>query len=89
MILKYESSFNKDLKKIKDEKIKIEIIKLIEELKGVTSIHQIKNIKKMAGYDIYYRIKLNDYRIGLKFKDQTTLVLIRIKHRKDIYKIFP
>jgi len=89
MILKYESSFNKDLKKIKDEKLKKEIFELITEIKNISSFNEIKNIKKMVGYSDYFRIKLGNYRIGLKLVDQATIVLIRIKHRKDIYKVFP
>jgi len=89
MILKYESSFNKDLKKLKDEKLKKEISELIIELKNNPSFNEIKNIKKMVGYSVYFRIKLGNYRIGLKLEDKSTIVLIRIRHRKDIYKGFP
>jgi mRNA interferase RelE/StbE len=89
MILEYERSFNKDLKKITDEKLKLDIAKLLIKLKKIPSISGIKNLKKMTGYQTYYRIRMGDYRIGLKIENQTTLKLIRFKHRKEIYKLFP
>lgn len=85
----YESSFNKDLKKNKDEKLKHSIAKLLIELKNIPVFSEIKNLKKMVGYSVYYRIKIGEYRIGLKIENQTTIILIRFKHRKDIYKVFP
>ena len=89
MILKYVSSFNKDLKKIKDGKLKLNLAKLLIELKNISTISEIKNLKKMVGYTVYYRIKIGEYRIGLKIENETTITFIRFKHRKDIYKVFP
>ena len=56
----------------------------INSLKDLTGF-QIKPIKSYKGY---YRIKLGNYRIGLK-KENGSVVFMRVKHRKDIYKLFP
>lgn len=36
----------------------------------------------------YYRIRIGNYRLGLK-QEQDTLTLLRFMHRKDIYTYFP
>jgi mRNA interferase RelE/StbE len=51
-------------------------------------IEQIKNIKKIKGHRLYYRIRTGDYRIGLKIEGDA-LTFMRILHRKDIYRHFP
>jgi mRNA-degrading endonuclease RelE of RelBE toxin-antitoxin system len=42
----------------------------------------------MIWYDNYYRIRIWDYRLWIKNDDDKCIVL-RFKHRKDIYKNFP
>ncbi|HCL57478.1 MAG TPA: plasmid stabilization protein [Spirochaetia bacterium] len=89
MNLKYDKTFYNDLKKIKDKSLKNQIISMIEGIKNSSHFGEIKNIKKMTGYSVYYRIKLGDYRIGIKLENPTTVVLVRFNHRKDIYRNFP
>jgi mRNA-degrading endonuclease RelE of RelBE toxin-antitoxin system len=48
----------------------------------------IHNIKKIEGYDNYYRLRVGDYRLGLKLSGNT-IELIRFLHRRDIYRRFP
>jgi mRNA-degrading endonuclease RelE of RelBE toxin-antitoxin system len=50
--------------------------------------YKIKNLKKLTGYDTYYRIRIGDYRLGIKV-DGETVYFVVIEHRKDIYKGFP
>ncbi len=88
MIILYEKSFLKDLEKITDDTKLIEVKLLIQEIKSADNFKLINNLKKIRGSKYYYRIKLKEYRIGISFKDQI-ITLIRILHRKDIYKYFP
>ncbi len=82
-----KKSFIKDFKKIpKHIQKRIEII--FEELIKAKSIKDIRNIKKIKGYTYYYRIRLGDYRIGLKYENGR-VVLYRVLHRSQIYKYFP
>jgi mRNA interferase RelE/StbE len=46
-------------------------------------------IKPIAGFKSYFRIKLNDHRIGFKKRPDGGIEFMRVKHRKDIYKHFP
>jgi mRNA interferase RelE/StbE len=51
-------------------------------------LSEIPSCKKMTGYKNAYRIKLKTYRIGF-FLENKKVELVRILHRKDIYKYFP
>ena len=84
----YEASFEKDLKKIDDQKMFDKIRELINLVKISNSISDMKNIKKLHGAKNYYRIRIGDYRIGFE-SIEDTIVFVRALHRKDIYKYFP
>jgi mRNA interferase RelE/StbE len=49
---------------------------------------ELNGVRKMEGYSNYYRIKLGEYRLGVKL-EKSELELIRFLHRKDIYRRFP
>ena len=88
MKIKFESSFEKDLKKIKNNKLFQRIKNIIQEVKEVDEPYFMPNLKKMKGYDTFYRIRTGDYRIGIEIIDDV-VIFARILHRKDIYKFFP
>ncbi|MCX7737423.1 MAG: type II toxin-antitoxin system RelE/ParE family toxin [Candidatus Kapabacteria bacterium] len=82
------AKFNKDLDKISDTQIKMQVIRIIEEIELAKKLSDLVNVKKLSGFKAAYRIKLGDYRIGFFFENDT-IELARIVHRKDIYKVFP
>ena len=84
----FEQSFAKDLKKVKDRRILDRVATLIQEVKEAENIQKIKNIRKLKGFDSYYRIRVGNFRIGIDL-DNETIVFVRILLRKDIYKYFP
>ena len=89
MKILYEKSFSKDLDKIQHDKItKRRLLELIEKIKKEGSLESFKNTKKLEGYQNYYRIRIGDYRLGLKITDEG-ITLIRFLHRKEIYRKFP
>ena len=63
-------------------------MEIIERLKEVESLDDVQGIKKIEGYEGYYRLRMGDYRLGIKLAGNT-LELIRFLHRKDIYRRFP
>ena len=65
-----------------------QVNKTIENVAAVNSISEIKNVKKLTGFTNYYRIRIGNYRIGIKL-DNETVIFSTIVHRKDIYKKFP
>lgn len=88
MIARIDKSFKKDIKKIKDKNLLTKIADTIEQVQEATGQEEIKNIKKLKGFQNYYRIRLGDYRVGLVI-EETTVDFIRFLPRKDIYKYFP
>ena len=61
---------------------------LIEELEKATALSQITNCKKLTGFKNAYRIRLGEYRIGF-FWDKTSIDLVRVLPRKEMYRYFP
>lgn len=88
MKVDFKKSFLKELKKLKNKSLKDNIAACIIQVENATTISQVKNLKKLAGYDMYYRIRVGDYRIGLKIEKDIVYFVI-IEHRKDGYKKFP
>ncbi|MGH7494515.1 MAG: type II toxin-antitoxin system RelE family toxin [bacterium] len=83
-----QKTFAPDLKKIKEKQLLQQIKAIIEEVEQVPSIGAINNLKQLKGGENYYRIRVGDYRIGLK-QEQETVVFVRFLHRKEIYRYFP
>jgi len=84
----FEESFEKDLLKINNRRIKRKLIQIIEEIKQAKNQQKIRNLKKLQGYKTYYRIRIGDYRIGIEIVNNK-VIFTRILNRKDIYKYFP
>ncbi len=64
------------------------LLELIERLKAADSLSDLKDVRKIEGYQGYFRIKVGDYRLGMK-AEKNMIELIRFLHRKDIYRRFP
>ena len=88
MKLQFASQFSKDLRKIKDQKLLSKIKIVVNECKLAQTLDDIKNVKKLKGYQDCYRIKIGDYRIGLAMIDDE-LIFTRFLHRREIYRLFP
>jgi mRNA interferase RelE/StbE len=88
MKIKFESKFSKDLRKIKDQKLLSQIKIVINECKLAQTLDDIKNLKKLKGYQIFYRIKIGDYRLGIAIINDE-LIFTRFLHRREIYRFFP
>ena len=88
MKAEFTSRFYKDIDQITRATVKSELSEIITLVKAANNLSEIKNIKKLKGHSIAYRIRLGDYRIGI-FYENNIVEFIRIAHRKDIYKVFP
>jgi mRNA interferase RelE/StbE len=86
--VKFESKFAKDLRNIRDNKLLAKIKEIIIECKTAQSLNELKNVKKLQGYDTFYRIRIGDYRVGIEVLNDE-LIFTRFLHRKDVYKYFP
>jgi len=89
MTIEYSARFIKDLKALKGtpsfEKIKTLAFEFVTT---IDLPDQIPHFSKLEGYDQYYRIRIGDYRIGVKIEDDTFIFMCAL-HRKEIYRYFP
>ena len=81
-------SFEKDVSNILDKKLANKVLIVINTLENYKTLSEIPNLKKLKHSGNYYRIKIGNYRLGVKVLDNTFIV-IRLLDRKDIYKYFP
>lgn len=88
MKVDFKKSFLKELKKLKNKSLQNSIYNVVVQVESSTSLNQIKNLKKLAGYEFHYRIRVGDFRIGVKFENEVVFFVV-FEHRKDIYKGFP
>jgi mRNA interferase RelE/StbE len=84
----FEASFARDLKRIRDKALLERIQTVIDEVKAAGEVDQVRSLKKLQGYETYYRIRLGDYRVGIEI-DSEKVIFVRFLHRKDIYRRFP
>jgi len=82
-------SFIKDLKSLKGSSYYDRIKTFVfNELPTIKAFEEIRGIKKLKGFKNYYRIKIGNYRMGIT-RQNDTLIIERVLHRKDIYQHFP
>ena len=88
MKVEFLKRFSKDLDDIKTKSVKQSVIRIIELMEEFEDLDKIPNTKKLKGHRSAYRTRVGDYRLGFFFEN-STILLGRFLHRKDIYKIFP
>ena len=89
MKFRVERSFDRDVDKIKDKKLLKKIRSFISTIEEAASISEILHIRKIEGFDSFYRTKIGDYRLGMEALSDKDVILVRFLHRKDIYRYFP
>jgi len=90
MKVSFKPSFVKDFKKLpREAKEKARRICLVT-FPSLDNLRRISeyDLKMIKGFHGYYRIRVGEYRIGLK-EEKGGVIFMRVKHRKDIYKVFP
>ncbi len=88
MKIEFNESFLKDLRVVKDKTVLAKVKATIEAIEIAEPLDQITHLKKMRGSREYFRIRIGDFRLGLRLEGDT-LVFIRFLNRKDIYRYFP
>jgi len=89
MKVSFDQSFQKSISKLKNKQVAQRIIKLIDQLEKAEKLTEISNVKKLKGFQNYYRIRIGDYRLVLEQVEKEWILLIVIAHRKDIYDRLP
>jgi mRNA interferase RelE/StbE len=88
MEIEFTKSFVKDLKVINDKALLNRVKLIITEIEHSDSLLSILNVKYLVDSKYYYRIRVGDFRIGIKVENNI-VNFIRFLHRKEIYKRFP
>ncbi|MFN8277247.1 MAG: type II toxin-antitoxin system RelE/ParE family toxin [Chitinophagales bacterium] len=88
MKVEFLKQFSKDLDKLNSKSTKRSLLRVIESLEVAENLETIPNSKKLKGFKSAYRIRIGDYRLGL-FYENSTVLLARFAHRKEIYGLFP
>ena len=82
----YTKKFNKDIDQItNDIKLKKNLLEFISRIKQADALTDLESVRKIQGYDKYYRIRVGDFRLGIKITDDG-IEMLRFLHRKDIYR---
>ena len=88
MQVEFKEIFAKDLTKINSVTVN-KVKGVIEQIELADSLNSIAHVKKLkSSAQNYYRIRIGDYRIGLKLENDT-VIIIRFLHRKEMYRYFP
>ncbi len=88
MKVRYEESFLKDIRKLKDERIKQKLQNVITTIKDASSLEDLPNVKKIKANRDAYRIRIGNFRLGF-YLVEDAIEFAKFMDRKDIYKRFP
>jgi mRNA interferase RelE/StbE len=81
--IEFKSSALKELERLPRQIIP----RVIAVIKGLVENPYPSGVKKLAGFERTYRVRVGDYRIMYEiYEDRLIIEIIRVKHRKDIYK---
>lgn len=84
----YKKAFLKDLEHLPVDLRDVVCREAFQVVPRLSSIHEHEHLRKLSGYENFYRIRIGSYRIGIELRGDT-IVFYRVLHRKDIYSYFP
>lgn len=79
-----KNSAQKEIRKLPNKELRSRVIGIIE---GLYTNPIPEDAKKIKGSNNIYRIRQGVYRVVYQlYKDKLIVVVIRVRHRKDVYK---
>jgi mRNA interferase RelE/StbE len=61
--------------------------RLVEAIHGLAGRPRPRGARKLQGYDDVYRIRVGQYRVVYEIlEDRVIVIVLKVSHRKDIYK---
>jgi mRNA interferase RelE/StbE len=87
MLIKDTKDFRKELIKL-PQFVQKQAIGALETVINASTFSDIPNLKKIAGHDNYYRLRIGQFRIGLYWTGEE-FIIMTIGSRGDFYKTFP
>ena len=89
MKIDYAKSFLKDIKRIKDLKVRARLETTLCSLESADNLEDMFGIVAMSGNSDYFRIRIGQYRLGLKRATDGRIKVLRFLTRGEIYRYFP
>lgn len=78
----FRKSFERDLKKLEgNAQLLARLQQVIEQIEAAEEFGAVTGVKRMQGWSTYYRVRIGDYRLGLKLEEDAVVVL-RVLHRR-------
>ncbi len=87
MKIEIRKSFEKDADKL-PAPFQRQLALIISQMEKAVQPSELDNCKKLSGFKNAFRIRMGHYRIGFYYENKIA-ELVRILHRKEIYRYFP
>ena len=89
MRVRREPSFERDLRRVRDANVRRQLERKLAELEAASRIGEVGEVRSVRGVRHYYRIRIGEhYRLGV-FAEGDVVRLLRFRHRREIYRVFP
>lgn len=88
MNIEVKKTFLKDFGRI-PKSVQLHVTDFLIDFHTMTDIRDMKNTKKLVGFQNFYRTRIGEYRVGWRQISQEEIIIDRVLHRKDIYKVYP
>jgi mRNA interferase RelE/StbE len=88
MIVEFRSSFQKDIKKLKEKHVKELIKKVITDCEKAEIISDIKHCEPLTSKGKFYKLKHGNYRFGVHI-NKGTIEFLKFGTRQNFYDDFP
>lgn len=64
-----------------------DVVRLVAAIESLSANPRPRGVKKLAGIDNLYRIRVGDYRVVYQIHDDRLVILVvRIGHRREVYR---
>lgn len=88
MKIEFSKKFAKQFRVLTDQHLRDKIVRVIKECESCSSTNDISNFKKLKVFKNAYRIKVNEYRIGIML-ESNSVIFVSFYHRREFYRFFP
>ena len=88
MEVRFDSSFYRDFRRIRDPGLRRRVERAIENVEAAATLSEIPGLRRMRADGGFYRMRLGQYRVGVKIEGET-VTFLRFGHRREVYRSFP
>ncbi len=88
MNLGFAKTFEDDLEAVTDVRLLARLERLLDSIRAARRLADIPSLKPLAGGHGCFRVRLGDYRLGLR-READKVVCVRFLHRREVYRHFP